>query len=376
MKTRIKLLGLILIALFIFSACNNDGKDKDIMKIGAILPLTGDLSYLGVPQKNALVLAQEYYNKNANKKIEIIFQDNKGSTSESVSIVNKMINVDMINYFIAFPTAANQAIKPIIESQHGLLFALSFYPPLVENTKNVLRIFYNADSEAQILADIFKSETNPNSNVVIVRSTDAVTEYETKQFLIPRLNKFTKNVFDIPFNVGNRDFKNIIVKARSNNPDAIIILGFGSDFPFILMEINNQFINKPNIYGGIGFLEALDLTKNKYLFDKIKFVIPSFLIESNNNVYKDISQRYKQEFHSSITYDGVYSFDNIGIFSNAINNISSHTTPEELRKYIINLKAYDGIIGKIQILKDGNTYVPQALVEYSKLDNNLRKLSK
>ena len=65
MKTRIKQLVLLLITLLIFSACNNAGKDKDVIKIGVIAPLTGEAETFGKSMKNGIQLLIDSLNLNS-----------------------------------------------------------------------------------------------------------------------------------------------------------------------------------------------------------------------------------------------------------------------------------------------------------------------
>jgi len=361
---------VISISTLILQSCSKTNKE-DVVEVGAILPLTGNISFLGVPQKNAIELAVEKFNKQYDKKVKIIWGDSKGKSTDAVSIVNKMFVANKIKYYIAFLTGVNESIKPIIEKNDALLFALSFYPPLVHDTENVLRIFYNADEEAFLLSNYVKKQNYEDVRISIIRSTDAVTEYETREFLIPRLKSFTGFVYDIPFNVGQKDLKAEVQKAKNNNPDYIVILGFGSDFPNILKEILINFKNIPNIIGGIGFLEAKDKIKHDNIMENVKFVVPSFMLSSKNDEYLTLSSTYKQRFNSVLTYDGIYAHENIKILIKTLNSISSSATPEEVREAIILKKYFPGIAGEIEIQENGDSKSPLILVEM-KNDNLIR----
>jgi branched-chain amino acid transport system substrate-binding protein len=74
-------------------------KEPKVYKIGAILPLTGNLAILGEPEKNGMSLAEEIINQQGGingRPIKIIFEDSKGQPKEAVSIANKFINIDGI----------------------------------------------------------------------------------------------------------------------------------------------------------------------------------------------------------------------------------------------------------------------------------------
>ncbi|RKZ22128.1 hypothetical protein DRQ18_03210, partial [bacterium] len=82
-RFKIKALSFGILAVFIattlivFPSCK---KQEKVIKIGAILPLTGRTAFLGEGERNALLLAVEEINKEGinGKKIELIIEDSKG----------------------------------------------------------------------------------------------------------------------------------------------------------------------------------------------------------------------------------------------------------------------------------------------------------
>ncbi|GKT37072.1 Leu/Ile/Val-binding protein like protein, partial [Aduncisulcus paluster] len=74
----------------------NQSKD-DVIKIGAILPLTGDAAAWGIPPKNAALLAVEQINADGGingKKLELIVEDGGCDPKMGVSAINKLLSVD------------------------------------------------------------------------------------------------------------------------------------------------------------------------------------------------------------------------------------------------------------------------------------------
>ena len=69
-----------------------EGK-KDVIKIGAILPLTGPAAQYGKMLKNGMELAKEEINANSGvdgKQIEIIYEDDQSQAAAGVSAINKL----------------------------------------------------------------------------------------------------------------------------------------------------------------------------------------------------------------------------------------------------------------------------------------------
>jgi len=72
-------------------------KKAEVIKIGAILPLTGNLSFLGTPGKNAIELFRK---QNKTSKIEIKLYDSKAEPKTGLTVYRKAYDIDKTNFFI------------------------------------------------------------------------------------------------------------------------------------------------------------------------------------------------------------------------------------------------------------------------------------
>ena len=71
---------------------------KPVVKIGVILPLSGNNSAMGEASKKAMLMAIADNTKQSNKyNYEIIFEDNQMITSKTAVIANKLININKVD---------------------------------------------------------------------------------------------------------------------------------------------------------------------------------------------------------------------------------------------------------------------------------------
>jgi hypothetical protein len=91
---------LSLMIVFGLAACGDKAEapkenEKPVVKIGAILPLTGASAEMGNELKNAALKMLEQY-KDSPVKYELIFEDNQGgSVPKSISAMKKMRVADV-----------------------------------------------------------------------------------------------------------------------------------------------------------------------------------------------------------------------------------------------------------------------------------------
>lgn len=104
----------ILTILLLIAGCTNNkstggniiAKDvndnnKEIAKIGVLVPLTGPLGYFGEEIKEGIELANNEINSNnPNKKIEFVYQDSKCDAKEVSTALNTLDNIKNVNAII------------------------------------------------------------------------------------------------------------------------------------------------------------------------------------------------------------------------------------------------------------------------------------
>src|SRR3989344_2181134 len=103
----IMLVVAVLSVLFV-SGCvsqtqETSGTGAEMLKFGASLPLTGDLSNFGLAMQNSINLAVEEINSNGGingKMLEIVYEDDVCDGAKSVTTVTKLVHVDKVSAVI------------------------------------------------------------------------------------------------------------------------------------------------------------------------------------------------------------------------------------------------------------------------------------
>ncbi len=225
MKNTLKPIALLISICLLITLINYGCKrqDNDIIRIGVILPLTGDLSSYGTNAKLGIDLALQQVE---NEKIKLYYEDSKGEPRTAVSAFNKLASIDKVDFVIGdLLSSTSLSIAPIANSRqlltisptassseinsHGI-FSISIYPSelmegkvvskiALENDYNNVAIIYEIVAAAESMANSFKSEfLNSEGRITLM---EGVTS-------------------------GTRDFRNIISKLRNNEPDAIFLITY------------------------------------------------------------------------------------------------------------------------------------------------------
>ena len=104
-------------------ACKDEKKEtaqteaKPVIKIGAVLPLTGDNSVVGTAVKSGVLAAIEDKTKgNLKHYYEAVFEDNQQLPAKSATAANKLIMMDKVNMLLSFTTGIGRVVAPLAEN--------------------------------------------------------------------------------------------------------------------------------------------------------------------------------------------------------------------------------------------------------------------
>jgi ABC-type branched-subunit amino acid transport system substrate-binding protein len=358
------------LSLLFTSACRKEEPAKNqLIKVGVILPLTGNLSWLGQPEDFTL----NYFSKNKMKvpNIEFIVEDSRGEPKTGVNAANKLLSTDKIDILITSTTIVSYAVSPLTETNKIPNFVLSMDPTIPEEYNSVFRIFDNVRQESKILCDYIIENKDKFKTKKVAAIYIKVPELEKSilNFISPTLEK---NGFEIglteSYTFATTIFDNIAAKIQNYSPDIIIIMGFGNTYPGLIKSLHSyELLKKTQIFGGLGFLEVpLDFSR-EYL-EGITFVAPKFVVKSKNSVFDEkFVGEFEKKFNRHVTFDAGYIYDTLILIEAFINDMVKEKKDidlNNLKEFYSRIGEFNGFTGKISLLKNGDANVELELVKY------------
>lgn len=118
--------GIVVIVLIVFGISyfgkNSDQTaNKEPIKIGVILPLTGDAAFIGEAARNAAILAKESFGK-TRKNYELVFEDDQGDSKKTIFAFRKLVDVDKIRAVGTGFAGPGNAVAPLAEKEQIIHF--------------------------------------------------------------------------------------------------------------------------------------------------------------------------------------------------------------------------------------------------------------
>lgn len=357
------IIGVIVVLVFgaFFLYRSSDSSKK--INLGAVMPLTGRFAFMGTPIKNAMDMAASEINEKGGingKKLEIIYGDSQGDPKTGVTATQKLVDYDNVKIITSFLTGVSEAIKPVAEEKKILFFAQTVSPTITNNAKNTIRMHYSFAKEGEVLGGHLLSVGK--EPIGFIRSKDPSTSFEVEKVIIPLLKEKGMNaIIDETFDVANKDFRSLVLKMKSQNIKQLCILGYGSDFPNLLKELNNAgMIETIDICGNLGFVELPKGTPES-LLQKVVFTTPPYLIESQKtDTIKLFEEHYRSTFKTQeISYSAYYAYDLVYLLKQVLENARTENIDDI--KNILMKKQFDLMTGAYQYNESGDAHPPVVL---------------
>ena len=298
---------------------------KPVIKIGAILPLSGDLAVWGNSEKQGLILAQENLPTDFKNKYELVFEDSSNANKNIQHIAQKMINVDKVDAIITIFDPAANIVGPMATANKIIHFGQSWFPQYVTDEYNY-NVYADMREEARLIADYLAHKGIKKVYLFTVNQTGFIGGTDILKHL---LEEREIEYRETNFNFGQTDFRTDIVKAQSFEAEAYIIGAFAPEADILTKQLKQ--INGEDI-----IITGLDLglnIANKHLYEGSVFGSPAI---PENSFLSTYNAKYNDEnylFGATVGYVSfnaiVHAFENtqtldkqaIASFLNKDNNI-------------------------------------------------------
>jgi branched-chain amino acid transport system substrate-binding protein len=321
----------ILMLLLCVFGCTGYAVKEDSVKIGVIVPLTGDLADYGYAIRNGLLMACDDFGCD----FDLIFEDSQYDSALAVLAYNKLVEFDGVDLVINFGSPTTYAIAPLIEDVPVLGFqsANSTVPNLIRTLK-----------QPKDYMDSIKGHLNVE-RVAILKTQNSYLDALYSSFV----DGFDGEVVLFEnFQWGEMDFRTAITKIKYSDVDAVgVFLGSGSIAQFYKQSAEMDL--QVETFGTDFFESLTEIENAQGTMDGAVY--------SNFVVSENFSKEYVERFStkSQLGYAGA-SYD---IVKMLIENVDFSSIMESFS----NIENFEGVLGSYGLVeKAGDKYLDYPLV--------------
>jgi branched-chain amino acid transport system substrate-binding protein len=245
-------------ALFTGCGSTNTAEESNEIKIGAILPLTGDIATFGQSAKNALEILAEEYNEEGildGKKITFVYEDDENKPANSATVAQKLINNDKVVALVgSIASSCSLSVGPIAaDAKIPMITPTSTNPKVTtEGGEYVFRACFIDPFQGTVLAKFSSEDLGAKTAAVLY---DVANDYSVG------LAEYFKKSFEEAggevvafetYNTGDADFNAQLTNIKATNPDVLLLPDYYNTVGLIAKQARSLGIDAA-LLGGDGW---------------------------------------------------------------------------------------------------------------------------
>ncbi|MEJ5258042.1 MAG: ABC transporter substrate-binding protein [Fervidobacterium sp.] len=208
-----------------------------VVKIGALLPLTGGVSAFGDLVKKGIELAHEERGTVLGEKIEVVYMDTRSEKTEAANGIARLIDKEGVIAVIGEVISGNSiAAGEIAEKKKVPMVSPSSTNPLVtQGKKFVSRVCFIDPLQGTALAE-FAVKTLKIKKATVL--TDVEQDYSVglSNYFIERFKKYGGQAQQLNYKSGDSEFSAQLSQALAFGAEAIVVTGYYNEIALVAQQ--------------------------------------------------------------------------------------------------------------------------------------------
>lgn len=342
-----------------------------IIKIGLVVPLTGDVKTFGESVKNAVLLAVEEANAKGGvigKKIKIVLADDKNDPTESANAGSKLINQDRVKAIVG--SVSSKCSIPLSEiCQDATIVMIT---PTSTNPKVTVDEYGKRKDYVfrACFIDPFQGAVAAKFALENLKVKKAAVLYDVGNDYVKGLaeffhHAFTKgggkiNVYE-SYAKDDVDFSALLTKVKVDNPDVLFIPDYYNKVGLIVKQARQLGI-KATFLGGDGW-DSPEMVK--IAGDAIEggYFTNHYSPEDPRAEVQEWVSKYQAKYGAKPDALGTLGYDATLILLEAI-RLAGTDKPVNVRDAMAKIKDFKCVSGNISFDENGNPMKSAVILQY------------
>jgi len=345
----------------------------DTIKIGANFELTGSVAAFGNSQLNGIKLAIKELNDKGGvngKKLQVVELDNASKPEESTRAATKLITSEDVTVLMGATTSTNTlaAVNVANDKKTPMVTASATNPEVTFDSKKnkvneyVFRACFIDPFQGKVMANFATQKLSAKTAVIY---TDNASDYSKG------LQKFFKETFtanggkilgEESYQTKDTDFKAVLTRIKSLNPDVIYVPGYYEEVGKIVKQARELGITAP-MMGGDGWdaPQLLEIAGAQALNNT--FISNHYSPQDPDPKVKTFVDAYKKEYNAEPDAMAVLGYDGMYMVADAIKRAGS-TDKEKIKEALAATNGFEGVTGKVTLDKNHDPVKAAVVLEH------------
>lgn len=308
---------------------------QETIKVGIILPLTGEKAKFGEIERKSFEMALEELNAAGGahgKKVEFIYEDDTGRPDVARSAAEKLITKDKVAMLGGgYGSSETFAIAGVAQ-QSGIPFLVSTGSDNKITEKGwdyVFRINPPVSDYPQGLETFLTEIAKPQTAAILYENTNFGSS-GSKEFeaICKRLN--IKVVLSEGYQSGGVDFKPLLVKVKQANPDLVYMISYLMDASLLMNQSMELKITPKLFVGGAAGFTLPEFYKNAGKASEGVFSATLWYQTLPYPGAKDYYDKFVNKYNMDTEYHGAEGYACAYVIVDALKRTKS-LKPEDVR---------------------------------------------
>lgn len=365
-----RLLAGLAMVFFGFSTLLASGEP---IKVGVVLPLTGEQAKFGEIEKNSFVMGVDEINKGGGvngRPIELIIEDDTGKPDVGRSAVEKLISQNQVIVLTGgYSSSVTYAMCAVAQQRKvPFLVTTGSADKITEQGWNYVFRIGPPVSEYPKALNSFLSEVVKPKTVAILHENTLFGQSGSKEFSQQCSEAGIKVLMKEGYEAGAVDFKPLLIKVKAVKPDFVYMISYIMDAA-LLMRQSKELNFNPKIFvgGGAGFTLP-EFANNAG--DAAEYVFSADLWTPNLPYpgAKQYFENYAKKFNTPTEYHGAQAYSSIYVVADALKR-AKELSPAGVRESMTTTDMVT-IFGPVKFIsygkKNQQNSLPTYLVQWQK----------
>ena len=308
-------------------ACKEEKKQeansdtRPVIKIGAVLPLTGDNSTVGAAVRAGTQAAiDDKANDNLKYRYIAVFEDNQQIPAKSATVANKLMTIDKVNMLLSFTTGIGRVVAPLAENRKILHMCATLED---ENATPMGKTSFfqgpTLQSYRQLVMKALEQENVHKLALLAANVGVACSGTEALGRVLEAKGFETKVEC---FNPSDLDFRFVIQKYLTEGFKHFYIQFWLPQSNILLRQLNENQVAPNHIFGS-----GIDVDTDTSLYNDIHHF-------GGNSGTPEFIDHLMQDYDVKNVYMAASAYDLISLVIDAFENVEDTNNIDELIAYI------------------------------------------
>jgi len=354
------IIGIVVVALIIVFSVRRPPKQPEVIKIGAILPLTGPAAEWGENQKEGMELAIEEINEGGGingKRVVMVVEDDKSDPKTAVSAFNKIVMEDRPAVIFTLQSSVSMALAPLANKNKIVLIASAAHPDLVKSGKYVFRCYPTSAYITEMLVEKAVPRFDIKEIYILYINDDyGVSMKEMFKTLFTK--KGGKIIGEDSFEKTQKDFRSVITKVLSRRVKALYIPGYGKALGRLLKQLKEMgYKGRILSTQEVSYVDVLSIAKEGA--EGVIYVDMPFDPKSKEEKVQKFVKKFIARYGREPILDASIGYDMTKMLAEVIKKYGY--SADKIKEGLLEVQKFQGILGTLKMAPSREVMYPLVL---------------